>query len=307
LKNKILITGIDGFLGRHCTQYFSQKGYEVYGVGHGKYAQKGTDSTGLSTRYEVSITKENLLEIGLGFTTIIHCAGGSSVANSFENPVDDYTSNVATTLEILEYIKQFSPDTRLIYPSSAAVYGESKALKNSIHDKLNPDSPYGIHKKVAENLCLSYQQFFDIDVSVIRFFSIYGPGLKKQLIWDACNKLISARGAASFWGSGKESRDWLYLSDALDLIYSVATAKRFPRVLNGGTGESSTIEEVLYILADLLGLPHKTICFTGEAKTGDPSRYLADTEEANFLGWKPSVGLKDGLERYLDWFKTIKE
>ena len=105
-KKKILITGVGGFLGRHCAQYFSHKGFEVYGIGHGKYAQKEPDATGLSARYEVSITKENLLEIGLGFTTIIHCAGGSSVAKSFENPVDDYTSNVATTLEILEYIKQ---------------------------------------------------------------------------------------------------------------------------------------------------------------------------------------------------------
>ncbi|MDX2416355.1 MAG: NAD(P)-dependent oxidoreductase [Xanthomonadales bacterium] len=303
LLGKILITGGCGFLGRHCLLHFSQNGFEVHGIGRGHY---GNETLPYSSWREAAITTQNLLEIGVGFEAIIHCAGGSSVAMSFDSPSIDYNNTVTTTSETLEYIRLYSPATKLVIPSSAAVYGESGTLRNSVSSPLNPSSPYGVHKKMAEDLCLAYQQFFNVDVSIIRFFSIYGPGLRKQLIWDACQKLYSAKGTVGFWGTGEETRDWLYVSDAVELIDAVISTRNPPKILNGGTGKGTTIQEVLYSLAELMGFSHELICFKGEKKTGDPSHYLADLRETKLLGWRSSIKLGDGLKRYLDWFKATR-
>ena len=205
MNDKILITGAHGFLGRHCAKHFNQKGFDVYGIGRGQFNNDELKTVGLHHWFEKPITNDNLIALECDFKLMIHCAGGSSVAKSLDNPEADYNNTVTTTKEILEYIKLHSPTTRLIYPSSAAVYGECSSKKNSVGDALTPSSPYGTNKQLAEELCLSYHHNDGINISIIRFFSIYGPELKKQLIWDACHKLLAADTTVEFWGTGQET------------------------------------------------------------------------------------------------------
>ena len=100
---------------------------------------------------------------------------------------------------------------------------------------MNPVSPYGVHKKIAEDLCRSYGQHFKIASCVIRLFSVYGVRLRKQLLWDECLKL--SKNEITFFGTGQETRDWLHIHDVVNLLFTAAEhASSHCPTVNGGTG-----------------------------------------------------------------------
>ena len=113
-------------------------------------------------------------------------------------------------------MRLYAKDSQLVIPSSAAVYGQKNEKSISVHDVLNPVSPYGNHKRICETLSKFYSNYYKLRISIIRLFSLYGPGLKKQLLWDACNKIYS--GDQIYSGTGLEKRDWIYIEDAINLI-----------------------------------------------------------------------------------------
>ena len=299
------MTGACGFLGQHTAIYLGQQGHSVYGIGRKSCSSHEVEQLGLEDWIGDEISLPFLREKGLDFDCIVHCAGSSSVALSLDRPKNDFENTVSTTLEILEFIRLHSPQTKLIYPSSAAVYGEHDDSRISINEPLVPASPYGVHKKIVEELCLSYNRYFGVPLSIIRFFSIYGPGLEKQLIWDACNKMIGSPEQVSFSGTGKETRDWIYISDAVELIDSCLDVPGCPLVLNGGGGVGIAIEQTLVTLARKLNLEGIHIEFDGAVRLGDPCHYEADLRECARLNWKPRISLEDGLGKYVAWFRAL--
>ena len=204
--------------------------------------------------------------------------------------------------EILKYMRYINPNVKLIYLSTAGVYGAVKSLPITEGVELNPLSPYGQHKLEAEALCSDFSISNDIDTTVIRLFSIYGPGLKKQLLWDALNKII--QNDTEFFGTGEELRDWLHVDDASSLIYTVAEAdSEGYTILNGGSGNGVSVRDLLTKLFAFYGLSH-SVNFSGLVRAGDPVGYLADISKAKALGWKPEVSLQSGLLNYVQWFKV---
>ncbi len=159
----------------------------------------------------------------------------------------------------------------------------------------DPISPYGFHKKIAEELCLSYAKNFNIEIGVIRFFSIYGEGLRKQLLWDACNK-IDHFDEVSFFGTGDETRDWIHVTDAATLIEKFVTQLKGYQVINGAGGQTVAIKDVVNSLCKKFK-KHTNITFTGQVKAGDPIHFWADITKALQLGWQPTVSLEVGLKK----------
>jgi UDP-glucose 4-epimerase len=303
-SRNILVTGGHGFLGRNLVQYFSKNGFNVYGIGRGYFTETELQSIGLTQWIEADISQYNLEKFEVCFDYILHCAGGASVTTSIDNPAFDFNNTVNATLETLEFIRKKSPSCKLIYPSSAAVYGEHDNSSIAVSSPVNPASPYGFHKRMAEELCISYNKFFDVGITIIRFFSIYGPGLKKQLIWDACNKMQSASESVSFWGTGNETRDWIYISDAVELINACMNTPNCPLIINGGSGAGITIKETLSLLLEILKLDDLEIKFNGQTRSGDPLHYQAELSEHKILNWKPETSLSEGLNQYSIWFKA---
>ena len=107
------------------------------------------------------------------------------------HPYQDYQRTVATTHSVLEYFLTVRPNAGLVLPSSAGVYGIVNSMPIKVTDPLNAASPYGLYKKIAEDLCRSYGKHFGVRSVVIDLFSIYGIGLRKQLLWDACTKITA--------------------------------------------------------------------------------------------------------------------
>ncbi|MEZ0129524.1 NAD-dependent epimerase/dehydratase family protein, partial [Flavobacterium sp. LBUM151] len=213
----------------------------------------------------------------------------------------DFQKSVQSTLSILEYIRLQNIGCKFIYPSSPAVQGNLGHVQIEEDMVSVPVSPYGFHKKIAEEICLSYHNNFKIDIGIIRYFSIYGSGLQKQLLWDACKK-INKSSEVVFFGTGNETRDWIHVSDAASLLSHFAQNFSGYEVINGGSGIETPINEVIDVLIKYMEKDVK-IEFNGIVKEGDPLHFWADLTKSNTLKWKPTIKLKDGIKDYVQFFK----
>lgn len=297
-----MITGARGFLGRHTARVASLRGDFVIGIGHGDWRPAEWKSWGLGIWYSSEITVETLATYARRPYAILHCAGGAAVAPSISNPVQDFYRTVLTTSSILEYARRYSPTTRVVYPSSAAVYGVAATFPVAEQCPRAPISPYGVHKAMAEQLIELYARQFQVTASIVRLFSLYGAGLRKQLLWDACRKLTA--GDSIFTGTGREIRDWLHVKDAVRLMLrAVDHADHTCPTVNGGSGIGVRVKDILSHLSDTLNPNLARPQFSGVARAGDPTAFVADINAAAQWGWQPSIAWRDGLAEYTAWWK----
>lgn len=297
-----LILGAAGFIGRHVAREMARSGFEVRGVGHGAMPASLREQWGVSSWLESDITLPALSQAAGTdpVAVVMHCAGSGAVAFSYSQPMEDYQRSVDSTLAMLEFVRSRAEAPRVVVASSAAVYGDQGDIDIEESAMRSPISPYGFHKMTAEILCDSYSRFFGVTASIVRLFSVYGEGLRKQLLWDALNKF--GRGENRFFGTGHELRDWIHVDDAARLLVAAATAAQ-PRfaVYNAGH-EKATTREVLTTLAAMYGLSPEVV-FSGETHTGNPHRLTASCFRARqLLEWTPGVALQQGLQRYVNWY-----
>lgn len=299
----VLVTGANGFLGRHVSRAAAARGHHVIGIGHGDWTPDAWHRWGLSAWHELDVTLASLVAHAGAPDVLVHCAGSSTVGFSYENPKQDFERTVVTTAEVLEYLRTCAPDTALVYPSSAAVYGNAATLPISEDDPVDPISPYGVHKKIAEDLCRSYSGGFGLRVAIVRIFSAYGVELRKQLLWDACRKALN--GESQFAGTGRETRDWVNAADVAQLLLTAGE-----RAVAGGTtvncasGIEVSVERILTVLLDALG-SGRTPEFTGSVRAGDPPRLVGDPTRAMAWGWAPQRDWQEGVREYAGWFRTV--
>lgn len=295
------MTGGYGFVGRHVARALARQGSEVVAIGHGTWAEEEWREWGISQWHTADVTIETLFRYADKPSQIFHCAGSGSVGYSITNPYQDYQRTVATSHAVLEYARSVGHHPSLVLPSSAAVYGIASRQPISTDCQLAPMSPYGMHKKIAEDLCRSYGRHFGVRCAVVRLFSVYGAGLRKQLLWDACVNLT--RGNATFGGTGGETRDLLHVDDAATLLVNAAEHASYDcPAVNGGTGEATTIRDIIDTIADEL-CGSARVQFSGTARPGDPQHYQADVAEAYELGWRPQHAWREGVRSYARWFQ----
>jgi len=301
LNNKqAIVTGAYGFLGRHVARVFSENGYTVTGLGHGTWLRSEWQNWGLSDWHSCNLSMESLSTYVQQPDVVVHCAGSGSVGYSLTHPKQDFERTVSTTLTVLEFLRLHSPGTAFVYPSSAAVYGNVAILPITESSSLDPISPYGVHKKITEELIQSYAQHFSLRVAISRLFSLYGPGLRKQLLWDTCTKIEKEDFA--FFGTGREVRDWLHVKDAARLLLTLSRyASSEPVIVNGGTGIGTAVNDIITMLIDKMNLSD---CprFSQIPKAGDPPGYIADIKRAGRLTWAPEISIEQGIDEYVRWY-----
>ncbi|HEV2674622.1 MAG TPA: NAD-dependent epimerase/dehydratase family protein [Aliidongia sp.] len=297
-----VVTGAYGFVGRHVARSAAANGYRVIGIGHGSWGRDEWQSWGLADWHTAEVTLETLSTYVDTPAVVFHCAGSGSVPFSLAHPVRDYERNVSTTLAVLEFARLHCPAANVVVASSAGVYGAATQMPIRTTDALNPVSPYGMHKRIAEDLCRSYGRNFGIRSVNVRLFSIYGIGIRKQLLWDACMKLSA--GDNAFGGTGDETRDWLHVEDAGDLMVRAGDhATSAGAVVNGGTGVAVPIRDIVEAIAADLGCAEPPR-FSGRIRAGDPAHYQADISDALSWGWAPRKDLRQEIGRYVEWFRS---
>ena len=306
MSKKILITGAKGFLGSNVAKHFKSLGHETYGIGHGGLSVEESKEIGLDYWRKDDISIKAILEFEQTFDVIFHCGGSGSVGFSVEHPYNDFKKTVEGTLEVLEYMRVHNTKAHLIYPSSPAVQGECEDEPINEDYIGKPASPYGYHKKIAENLCQSYSEKFELKVSIVRLFSVYGKGIKKQLLWDACKKITTAKDEVIFWGTGQETRDYIHISDVLSLFHVLLRKEDRFTIINGGTGKKYTIKNVVEMIRDLIN-PKININFNNQVNIGNPIYYLADTQKLKNYGFKAKTNLEQEIKNYVEWVKGLDD
>jgi UDP-glucose 4-epimerase len=302
MRRIAVVTGAHGFLGRHAARRLAEEGWFVAGIGHGAWTVSEASQWGVSAWHQADVTTEALSNLALEPELILHCAGSGSVAFSMTHPYQDFQRTVCTTGAVLEYARLRAPGACVVLPSSGAVYGATDGAPIDEGHPLNPVSPYGLHKRMAEELCGSFGRYHQIRSAIVRFFSVYGPELRKQVLWDAAR--LIARNGNGFFGTGDERRDMIHVNDAVSLLLvAPGQASTACPVVNGGTGVATSIRDLLTELFRAFGRADEPV-FSEQGRCGDPPDYVASVELARSWGWGATIPWREGVREYAHWFRT---
>lgn len=293
---KILIIGSMGFIGHHLHRYFSDKGNEVWGT------DVINDYINKDRYFLIEASNSDYANVfqSAEYDLCVNCSGAANVPESLKNPLRDYYLNTFNVFKILNSIRKFQPACKFINLSSAAVYGNPKHMPVKEDSIADPLSPYGFHKLQAEQICKEFYDLYKIRTCSLRIFSVYGPGLKKQLFWDLHCKANSGVPFTLF-GTGNESRDFIYVQDLMKAIELVAEHSAFNAdVINIANGKEILIKNAVSVF---LGLFDHEIrySFSGETREGDPVNWVADISKLLSYGYQPSFTIENGLEKYFEW------
>lgn len=297
---KILIVGSKGFIGSHCVDYFSRN-HEVWGC-------DVVLDYNMPNYISIDAVDSDFLGIfeQRQYDVCINCSGAANVPFSLEKPFNDFKLNTLNVYKLLEAIRKHAPLCKFITMSSAAVYGNPESLPILEGQKRKPVSPYGYHKVIAEMICEEYSRFWNIKTCCLRIFSAYGPRLKKQLFWDLYHK-IQEQEEPTLWGTGNESRDFIYISDIVRIIDLAINHSKFDgEVVNVANGKQITIAEVVETVRKVIGTK-KSIRFNRTERKGDPINWEANIEVVKSWGYVPTVDLKTGVKNYVSWVRKLEE
>lgn len=297
---KVLITGAAGFIGRNVYAYIRATGQEVIGW------DVNTPDVGMNIRRVDLMDKTLVAEMMRRDSPeiVIHCAGAASVPRSFLSPQEDYNSNVTGTHNILFALQYIGAcNTKVIFLSSAAVYGNPASYPIKEDAEKNPLSPYALHKVLCEDICAYFCRNFNMDIKILRIFSAFGVGLKKQVFWEMYQK-IKSTGKLELLGTGEESRDYIYIDDLVRAIGLVTfNAPRNEMIYNIANGEEIEIRCVAETFADVIGLQRDKISFTGIGQIGAPLNWKADISKIQKIGYVKNTTFFDGVEKYVRWLE----
>lgn len=302
----VWVTGAAGFIGSHLVRWLANNGNDVYGI---DLAPCSTDLLKYVKGWKSgSVERDRLSEFSRETgppDVIYHLAGGSSVGASIADPHADFTSTVVGTVQLLDWVRKSAPSARFVVVSSAAVYGDLHAGLIGEDAETNPFSPYGAHKFAMETMCRGWAASFGLSAVVVRLFSVYGPGLKKQLLWDLCTKLANDPAAVVLGGTGAELRDWTHVDDVVRAISVAAdfATSQVP-VVNAGTGRAGSVRQIAERVLHNFGRGTDCLSFSGVTRPGDPFSLLAKQGLLASEAFAWEVEFERGIDDYVRWFKT---
>lgn len=294
---KLIIIGSEGFIGAHLCDHFLSRGYEVFGAdiieapANSKYRYSKVSR--LSNEWEGLLTANT-------FDFCINAAGIGNVSYSVSHPLIDFEANSFDVIKILDAIRKGHTHCKYLHISSAAVYGNPAKLPVKESAPLNPISPYGYHKWMSELLCKEFHSLFGLKIAIVRPFSVYGEGLRKQILWDLCNKCYNQKEIVLF-GHGTETRDFIHISDLCRSIELLLKNASFEYdIYNLANGNGIEIKEI----ADRVSVrfPESSISFNQKIKEGDPLYWTSDISKIKSLGYLNQISLENGINNYIDWF-----
>lgn len=302
---RVLVTGAGGFLGGHICQQLGQSGHTIAAVGRfvGDAALAGR-LQGLELLSGMTLPDPAFKRTVKAFhpDLVVHAAGTAQVADSVRRPYLDFQRSVDVCAYVLDVLHHCAPASHFVLLSSASLYGNPQTLPVSESARCAPLSPYGYHKWLCELVVEEYRSLFAMRASVLRIFSAYGRGLRRQVIFDLCEKMINAKGPVQVFGSGRESRDFVHAADVAKAVACVAGGPG--GIYNVGSGIETTVADLVRMLADQLHCD-KEIVFTNEQLPGYPINWRADISHLAALGYRPTVSLRQGLTDYCRWVQPV--
>ena len=296
MEDDVWVLGATGFLGRHMALRLASRGFRVIGIGRREFPN--SEIWGIDKFYFGLLGSSLYQRVCDDWgkpRIVVHSVGSGSVGQAASDPAADLVSTVSTTEGILDFISAKSPNTRLIYISSAAVYGAS-GMNSSSDRVIKPVSEYGRNKSFAEIYCLKSC----VDVKIARLFSIFGSPQRKLLLWDIGQKLLAGQKTIVLGGVGSERRDFLHVSEATSALANMAQKRECPPIVEIGSGRFTTISNLANKFANLIS-PGSRVTFDGTKRLNDPFSQQANISNLRTIGFLPSQDLDFGLREYSSW------
>ena len=301
-KKRILITGGAGFIGSHCVDLFLAHEYEV-GVFDIKTKVEAINLSGSidSILYTEGDIRERVqLDAIMGeYTHVLHLAANVSVPYSVSNPIDTHNTNVTGTLNVFESATTHGIQ-RVVYASSAAVYGNTQIVPTHEDVPVAPLSPYGLHKVMNEEYAQLYRKQYGLDTVGLRFFNVYGsrqdPFSPYSGVISIFNKQLQEGEVPQVFGDGSATRDFIHVHDVARACLSAIEVKgMLSSVYNIGTGSVVSIEELVHSLNYVLGTKIKPIF--KDVRIGDIMHSCAAVERMKTgLAIGDMKNIEDGLK-----------
>ena len=310
---RAVVTGAAGFIGSHLCDRLLADGHDVVGLdcfrdsySRGLKEQNlaaARGSRGFSFCH-LDLVEDDLSSVLDGAEVVYHLASRSGLGVSTGREFDQYIfDNVLATQRLLEALAG-RPITRLVYAGSSSVYGEAEMLPTKESSVPRPLSTYGATKLAAENLVQLYGRNFGLPVTVLRYFTVYGPRQRPDMAISRFMRALIQGDEIEVNGDGEQTRDFTFVADAVEATVRSATAHVDGDVLNIGGGSRSTINDVLATLADISGTTIRPRHLPAAA--ADQRHAAASINLARWrLSWEPRVTLRNGLASQWDWFQQL--
>ena len=304
--SRFLVTGGAGFLGSHIAEgLLSLKNSEVTILDNFWEGKKSNVPKGCKV-VKADITSKGIWEKVLeGVDVVFHHAAVASVPYSVAHTRRTFKINTDATFKLAEAALKLKNTPKIVFASSAAVYGPPK--KNPVPESapMNPVSPYGASKAAGDTLLRAYHASLGLPVVCLRYFNVYGPRQPRYFFFDFLTKVKKSKDSIEVIGTGRQARDFVFAKDAVRATILCSRKKRAEgRAVNIGTEKQTTVRQVAETFLELLGLEKsKQLYYTGQSWKGDIEKFYADNSVLKSFGWKQKYTLSQGLKSEIDWFE----
>jgi len=305
--SSVLVTGGSGNIGLHLIEALLEQGARVSVVQRHPMPNLSRMPAGFGPIDTAALDlREQTIESYLSarrFDFVFHLAGNTDYSGSVGAPRLDFEHNVLGTFNLLEALRLHAPGARLVFVSSAYVYGEGHARPIAEDGPTKPLGPYGMGKLAAEGYVALYARLYGLKAVILRVFSVFGPHIARGVVFDLIHKAGLNPDVVSILGDGSQVRDLNPVANVVAALLLVAQeAPLQGEIYNVAYGGSVTIRELAEMIAEEMGIQPR-YAFTDQTPAGQTKSWLADISKLAALGYRPQADLKQGIADTVAWYR----
>lgn len=303
---KVLVTGGAGFIGSHTVDLLVKRGHDVFIVDNlSNGNMNNVNKKAKFFKADIKSSKLNGVFQEVIPDCVIHLAAHINLRDSLEDPFHDANENIMGSLNVLECCRHFNVK-KIVYSSTAAVYGEPRYLPIDEAHLIRPSSPYGLSKSVVEDYIRLYNKLFGMDYVILRYANVYGPRQDPNgeagVISIFIDKMLHNKKPEIF-GDGMQTRDFIFVEDVA--AANLASINGKSGIYNVSTCKETSINEILENVIKLSGFKGRVM--KKDAKKEVKKIFLKCEKITESLGWKPKTGIEEGLEKTFKYFSENKQ
>ncbi len=305
---KALVTGCAGFIGSHLTERLLRDGFDVIGIDcftdyySRTYKDKNIKKALENERFNLIEQDIASIDVFPAVDYVFHQAAQAGVRKSWGGDFEVYTrDNILATQRLLEYYKDCEIK-KFVYASSSSVYGDCELPMKETR-MLKPVSPYGVTKLAAENLCYLYYTNYGVPTASLRYFTVYGPRQRPDMAIHIFIRAILDGAEITVYGDGEQTRDFTFVDDVVEANMLAAMSGSQGEVFNVGGGTRISVNKLIKVMENVTG--GRAVVRYIEKQRGDVKDTLADADKIGKLGWKPRVGIEEGVRRFARWYEEL--
>src|SRR3989344_1598165 len=298
MHRHIRVTGGSGFLGKHLCRALISAGHTVLNIDKKLFSEVETIQADVMDQVKIE-------QYFAGKDAVFHLASYIEAGESVEQPEKYLQNNIMGTLSVLEAMRKHDVK-RFLFSSSAAVYGNPLHTPIKEDERTIPINPYGVTKMAMEGLVSSYVESYGFTGVALRYFNLYGPGEDHVPETHAIPRFIQQINKGedvTIWGDGSHKRDFVYIDDIVRAHLLALELPQSYHYMNLSGKNATSVIDVIHMLETILGKQANVKHF--EFRPGDPLELFADASKAKeVLKWEPQIGLEEGLQKTVEWFRS---